>query len=257
MPVRSQHEPAALQVGVDGSQAAIGAVKWAIDEAISRDLPLRLVHVIPRPQGHGGQPSDGALDSGERALGQADSAVRGVSTHVEVETALLAGDPEEVLIDESRDAALVCVGAGKREQGSDEVLGRTAAALAARAHCPVAVIRSDPDKSPASGGVIAVVLDDEPDNDELVHRAMEEGRLRRATVRQIDRRLDSWVRRYPDVRVEVVAAGTVTKSLEIPSNTIDLAVVGQADAQHITELGELNCHPISGYPDCSVLLVRH
>ena len=33
-------------VGVDGSKAAINAALWAIDEAISRDVPLRLIHVV-------------------------------------------------------------------------------------------------------------------------------------------------------------------------------------------------------------------
>jgi Universal stress protein family. len=36
---------APVVVGVDGSDAAINAAKWAIDEAISRDVPLRIVHV--------------------------------------------------------------------------------------------------------------------------------------------------------------------------------------------------------------------
>ena len=33
---------APVVVGVDGSDAAINAAKWAIDEAISRDVPLRI-----------------------------------------------------------------------------------------------------------------------------------------------------------------------------------------------------------------------
>jgi hypothetical protein len=101
------------------------------------------------------------------------------------------------------------------------------------------------------------VLNDEPDNDEVVHHAMEEGRLRKATVRQIDRRLSGWARRYPDVHVELVAAGAGVRVTENHSSAIDLAVVGQADANEIAGLGALNCHPIPGYPDCSVLLVRH
>lgn len=38
-------------VGIDGSRAALDAALWAIDEAIDRDVPLRLVHVtgMPRP----------------------------------------------------------------------------------------------------------------------------------------------------------------------------------------------------------------
>jgi nucleotide-binding universal stress UspA family protein len=244
-------------VGVDGSQAAISAAKWAIDEAISRALPLRLVHVIPRAEACGPQPSDWEVECGELALCQADGAVHGMGKPVEIETALLSGDPEQVLINESQDAALVCLGTGKREWGSDELLGPTAAALAARARCPVAIIQSDSEVPPTQGGVIAVVLNDEPDNDEVVHHAMEEGRLRKATVRQIDRRLSGWVRRYPDVHVELVAAGAGVKVTENHSSAIDLAVVGQADANEIAGLRALNCHPIPGYPGCSVLLVRH
>jgi hypothetical protein len=86
---------------------------------------------------------------------------------------------------------------------------------------------------------------------------MEEARRRHATVRQIDRRLDSWVRRYPDVPVQIVAAGTGAKAPENHSSAIDLAVVGEADADELPGLVTPNCHPILGYPDCSVLLVRH
>ena len=34
-------------VGIDGSQAAIEAAEWAIDEAVTRKVPLRLIYVIP------------------------------------------------------------------------------------------------------------------------------------------------------------------------------------------------------------------
>ena len=39
--------PPRIVVGIDGSDAAINAAKWAVAEAISRDVPLRLVHAIP------------------------------------------------------------------------------------------------------------------------------------------------------------------------------------------------------------------
>jgi hypothetical protein len=191
------------------------------------------------------------------ALSQAQSAVLNQRRHVEIETATLSGDPAEVLIDESRCAAMVCVGTARRGWASDGLLGPTAAGLVARAHCPVAVIRTNPDGSPTELGVIAVVLNDDPDNDEVVHQAMEEGRRRHATVRQIDRRLDSWVRRYPDVHVQTVAAGAGSRPGETASSAIELAVVGSADAEQIAALATPNCHPIVGYPDCSVLVVRH
>ena len=33
-------------VGIDGSRAALDAALWAVDEAVSRDIPLRLVYAI-------------------------------------------------------------------------------------------------------------------------------------------------------------------------------------------------------------------
>jgi nucleotide-binding universal stress UspA family protein len=36
-------------VGVDGSQAAAAAALWAVDEAIHRKVPLRLLHVMGIP----------------------------------------------------------------------------------------------------------------------------------------------------------------------------------------------------------------
>jgi hypothetical protein len=95
-----------------------------------------------------------------------------------------------------------------------------------------------------------------PTTTKLCTKPMEEGRRRNATVRQIDRRLNSWVRRYPDVPVQVVATGTGMKSSENRSSAIELAVVGRADADQIAELATPNCHPIVGYPDCSVFIIR-
>ena len=75
---------------------------------------------------------------------------------------------------------------------------------------------------------------DESDNDAVVHCAMEEGRLRRAPVLLMDRRLDSWVRRYPDVHVQTVAARQGGRRRgENRSDSIQLAVVGIADAEHV------------------------
>ena len=178
-------------VGIDGSQAGVNAARWAVDEAITRQLPLRLVHVAGRRRSRStsAPPSDWEVEAGETALYQAEVAVHGVGKPVEVETVLLSGDPEQVLINESSDAALVCVGTDQRRWAVDKLLGATEAALATRAHCPVAIIRTSPDGTPAQPGVIAVVLNDEPDNEEVVHQAMEEGRRRNATVRQIEKML--------------------------------------------------------------------
>ena len=38
--------PPAVVVGIDGSRSAVDAALWAVDEAVSRDIPLRLVYAI-------------------------------------------------------------------------------------------------------------------------------------------------------------------------------------------------------------------
>ena len=258
----NQLDAKSVVVGVNGSQAAVNAAKWAIEEALSRQLPLRLVYVIPRRDGRtrSSPVSEWELERAEMALSQTVCAVQSARRPVEVETAVLSGDPGQTLINESQAAALVCVGTSRRGWASDGLLGPTAVALVASAQCPVAIIRTNPNGAPTELGVIAVVLNDDPDNDEVVHQAMEEGRRRHAIVRQIDRRLNSWIRRYPDVQVQTVAAGTGSagmKSGHRHSAAIDLAVVGSADADAIAGLATPNCHPILGYPDCSVLVVRH
>jgi len=261
----TQVDAKSVVVGVNGSVAAVNAATWAVDEAVSRLLPLRLVYVMAPREASPSQPAaDWEIERGEMALAQAQNAAlaaaRHEGAHVEVDMAIMAGHPAQVLVDESACAALVCVGTARRGKSSDGLLGPTAAGLVARAHSPVAVIRSNPDGSPTDLGVIAVVLNDDPDNDDVVHQAMEEGRRRHAIVRQIDRRVDSWVRRYPDVAVQTVAAGTGLRlggPGEKAGRAIELAVVGGADAERITELATPNCHPIIGYPDCSVLVIRH
>jgi nucleotide-binding universal stress UspA family protein len=242
-------------VGIDGSIAAINAAKWAVAEAKSQGAPLRLVHVIPHTRTPSASRS--AVKRGQDVLQYAAAAVADAGNTGPVETEIRCGTPAEELIDESRGAVMVCVGTGGyRPALEPHRLGPTAVALAEKALCSVAIIRTEDNGTTPNGGVIAVVLDDQPDNDEVVHQAMREGRLRKATVRQIDRRLNSWVRRYPDVRVETVACGTGPRYSERTTAAVDLAVVGRAGADQLGQLATPNCHPILGYPDCSVLLVR-
>lgn len=245
----------AVVVGVDGSCAALNAVRWAAAEAVDRDVPLRLVHVLA-PGSPTQDEDSSALDT---VLSRAAHAAMQARNSVCVQETTSVGWPGEVLVCESRRATLLCIGSRARQPGDRNLFGSTATVLAERAACPLAIIRSRADGTAQTNGVVAVELSDEAGNDEVVGVAMHEGRLRRATVRQIDRRVDSWVRRYPDVHVEIVAAGTGhhDDGCGAPSAEVGLAVVGPSDADKITSLTAPACHSILGYPNCSVLLVRH
>ncbi len=239
-----------IVVGVDGSRAALNALGWAVPEAVHLDVPLRIVHAVPDGAQHSPH-TNSVVAAAEAEATRAGRTIRFESVRIE-------GDPGDVLVAESARAQMVCIGVPSRERLEGRLFGPVSAALALGAQCPVALIRSDSAGSICDTGVISVVLDDDPDNDSVVHLAMQEGRLRDATVRQVDRRLDSWVRRYPDVHVETVAAGSGRAYSELHPDRqhVQLAVVGHTDADRITDLEVPNCHPILGYPDCSVLLVR-
>lgn len=72
-------EPAKSIVGcIDGSTAAINAAQWAVDEAISRDIPLRLVQVVGADDGSSTAGADDHLETqyAETAMHAACSAVQ-------------------------------------------------------------------------------------------------------------------------------------------------------------------------------------
>jgi nucleotide-binding universal stress UspA family protein len=92
-------------VGVNDSVAAPTAAVWALDEALCRDARLRLVHVIEDASVEGGFECGGAA-----ALRAARAAIKDSGRPVEVEIAILYGDPATRLLTESHTAAMVCVG---------------------------------------------------------------------------------------------------------------------------------------------------
>ena len=200
-------------VGVDGSKAAINAALWAIDEAISRDVPLRLIHVVePKAEGIGHR---------DEVLHAAVAAVKATGRSVRVEAIARRGNVETALVEESSVASMVCVGSAGVGRVARRLLGSAAAVLATHAHCPVAVIRSVDDVL-STGDRIAVVVDAEPGNDAVVQYALEEARLRKAVLvavgvwrwdlgtmpyEELDERLSAWLPRYPDVQVSLCAAG--------------------------------------------------
>lgn len=238
------HAP--VVVGVDGSRASINAVRWAAVDALARNVDLRLVHAVA------------AHTSDDEVLSLAKVAAGAGRSSLRVQTVSTVGAPGPVLLAESRHASMICVGALAVDNTGARAVGATARMLVEEAGCPVAVIRTGRDGLPQTCGVISVVLSDDDDTDAKLHLAMHEGRLRHATVRQIDRRTDSWVRRYPDVHVELVAAGTGRQySQNRTAGTVTgLAVVGRRDARELAQVGRRTCHPILGYPDCSMLVVR-
>ncbi len=264
--------PRWIVVGIDGSDAAINAAKWAASEAISRDIPLRLICAIPERKADA-PAGDESLDIeyGETALRAVCAALHTLGQQIKIETELVHGSPKSVLIDESRHAAMICMGSIGIGQVARRVLGSTADSVAQNAHCPVAVIRSNRKGEESPSGSIAVVVDDSPGNDAVLELGFSEARLRGAAIlamgvwrwglgeipyRQLDHRLSRWVAQYPDIHVRPASARQgAAEFLTSAQEPIQLAVVSSADAGKVARIvGPITPH--FGHTGCSVLVVR-
>jgi nucleotide-binding universal stress UspA family protein len=263
-------------VGIDGSQAAIQAAQWAVDEAVSREIPLRLVQVIPEQVEPAPLAAVGnvrmELEYAETALRIASAAVKATGKRVKVETEILQGDPAAMLIAESRDAETICVGSVGIGRFARALLGSTAAELAKAAHCPVAIIRTQQSRLKQDSALIVVAVNDSPDNNHVVEHAIAEAQLRHAPVLalgvlrkdtgdmpcdELKRRVQCWGQRHPGVKIYAGATrADIADFLSVMDRTIQLAVIGSTDADQMARLIGPHRHPILGHAQCSVLVVR-
>src|SRR3954469_18382510 len=189
----SSVSPAVL-VGIDGSRSAIDAALWAVDEAVSRDIPLRLVYAIdPSCAGTDPQLAARELARAEVAVRQAFTAVESTDKSVKIEVEILQDRPTRALRNASRWAAMLCVGSMGFKHSSQGRIGSTAAALVSSAHCPVAIVRGN-DPLHAEQWVVAEVGESAA-SDGVLRRALEEAQLRNAPLRV----LTTWQSRFTDI----------------------------------------------------------
>lgn len=273
----------AVVVGIDGSRSAVGAALWAVDEAVSRDIPLRLVCAIDpsdHPNAHT-EDAARALATAEIAVRHAYTAVESTDKPVKIEIEILQKNPTRALIESSRWAALLCVGSAGLKQSSHGRIGSTAAALATASHCPVAVVHGF-DSHRAHQGWVVAELDEFSTLDGVLLRALDEARLRGLPLRvlttwqsrytdihasnavadgnrlaraRLDRRLDQWRKRYPDLDVEAVAVrGSTLNYFAEEAGSIKLLVIGHERAHGIRELVGPPGYATLHQADCSVLV---
>ena len=279
--MNGSHTQPAVVIGVDGSAAALRAALWAVDEASSRDIPLRLIHAL----------DDGDLDRDDaaRKLATAESAIRHVVAAVEAtdkpvktEVEITRGRATPTLVNASRHGAMVCVGAVGSNHFQPGRIGSTATAVAGSAHCPVAIVRGRGRPTRPHANWILVEVDESPDDGVVLETAITEARLRDAPLRaircwqppdadreaavegdrriraQLGRRLDRWRRRYPDLQAEMVAVhGSISDYLAIHAAELQLLVVGARGPGHVGEVVGPAGNAALGDSDCVVLVVDH
>ena len=263
-------------VGVDGSGAALAAALWAVDEAIDREAPLRLVHatgVLRNPS----IPYDvyrPELQYGESALRAASSAVAATGKTVKVEAEIRWDSPTSALLAETRTATMVCVGSVGIGCVARRFLGSTAASLALRADCPVVVVRRRASTSLATAhNWVVVGIDDRAGNDLVVEQALKEAQLRHAPVLavgtwthtlgavtndELEHRVVEWRLDHPDVRIYPVSthANLPQFLAENRRESVHLAVIGPADTTEIQQIIGPHDRSVVPHSECSVMVAR-
>jgi nucleotide-binding universal stress UspA family protein len=155
-----------LVVGADGSQSALRAVDWAVDEAARHGLPLRIVHASLWERYEGAAlkkdtPEPGTALALEHALAesvvaQAAERARRRGPTTDISTDLLPEDATSALLRESRDATAVVIGGRERGLIGEFLLGGIGDSLAARAYCPVVAVRGSTGNREAANGRVVV-----------------------------------------------------------------------------------------------------
>ncbi|MFE7548730.1 universal stress protein [Streptomyces gardneri] len=271
--------------GVDPRDLSIPALVWAADEAVRRGLRLRLVAAVPPAHDRFLYDALGHRSAlrirAESALVNAEDLVRELHDGLWTATELVDGAPATVLQDRTAHAVLAVVGSRRLDRAA-EVLseGSVVMPLAARADCPVAVVRA-PEHRPVHPPTLVVGVDGGTACQEAVAFAVEEASLREARLRAVmvrprsrlsnddadeglvERRqllaacMAGWAERYPDIGIaEEVLRGHPAEQLALTSQEAVLLVVGRRGRGGCTgtRLGS-TVHGLLHRADCPVIIV--
>lgn len=277
-----------IVVGVDGSSAGLEATRWAAREAVLRDVPLRIVHAMPRwacetpASGPYADVARWMREGAESVVSEAVDQARLEEPGVTVETELLPGDPRQALIKVAQGAELLVTGNHGLGGFRGLLLGSVALGVAGHTECAVAVIR----KSPSTPrGEVVVGVDGSSRGASAIAFAFAEAALRGADLRAVhaweplipqegldpipaspqdaaDQRLlaevlAGWSERYPDVKlVKDVERGHPADVLRRASAQADLLVVGSRGRGGISGLilGSVS-HALLHHAECPIVIV--
>ena len=210
-----------IVVGVDGSDCARTALRFAAGEARlrgSRLLALRIVEVpVAAWPGLAGMVGV-AL---ERAGSELRADVEAEATDVETTYEVVGGHPAEELVKAARDADLLVVGSRGLGGFHGLLVGSVSQQCLQHASCPVAVVRTLPD--PPRGRIL-VGVDGSPPSVQAFEWAADEARRRAATLGIVH----AW-----SAPTWVVAPGPLAP---VPAGPLDYEAARQAAGEVVARL---------------------
>ena len=136
-----------IVVGVDGSELAEKALRWAIEQAELTGASLEAVMAWNAPPAASGfmTASVGSYEVdfaslAEKAMAEAVSKVADAAAAVALETVVAGGDATDVLLDAARDADLLVIGSRGHGTRMSGMLGSVSQHCVHHSRCPVVII---------------------------------------------------------------------------------------------------------------------
>jgi nucleotide-binding universal stress UspA family protein len=156
-------------VGVDGTDSALGAVRWAAQEAARRDAPLRIVHAAPylTRRATTGVTSP-ELAAARKITAQAYTVARHTEAGVRTSTEIVPADPAPTLLRAAAAGQLVVLGSSTTGAADEWVLASVLVRVVAHSPEPVIVVPRQRSSSPTPRPVAAVLGVGDPEDDERV-----------------------------------------------------------------------------------------
>ncbi|MDQ2749547.1 MAG: universal stress protein [Actinomycetota bacterium] len=279
-------------VGIDESAGADQALVWAVEEARSRSVPLRLVCAYGSVLNYGSLAMYGSLPPVDPMLARdvtagllATAAARAneLAPELDVTTHVVDHLAARALSDASAYASLMVLGSRHLASVGSVLLGSVSAAVSARAACPVVVMRG-PAGLAAEHAAVVVGVDGHPASEGVIEFAFDYASRRSVPLRAVlcwhpDRlaemmwrseppapaqaeawlseALAGWREKYPDVLVHSgVVRDHPVSGLVHASSAQDLLVVGSRGRHALagTLLGSVS-QGVLHHATCPVALI--
>lgn len=241
----------AILVGVDGSDAATGAVRWAARAAAAEGLDLKVVGaydastsdyapglIIPQDV------VDAIRQDASDAVHAAADAAKEAAPGVTVATSIVDGDAARVLLELGKDAAMIVVGTRRLGSVKGLFLGSVSTSVAAHAHGRVTVVAAEGNPD----GPVVVGVDGSPVSDAAVAEAFRQASMRNVPLRAVH----TWtpldadalhgygigadeVARMTQDAVEVLAERLAGYAQDYPDVTIERSVLPEEPAKALLD----------------------
>jgi BASS family bile acid:Na+ symporter len=266
--------PDPVIAGYDGSEHSMPALRWAAQEAVGLQRPLRVVLAWGMPtMGFSPVSAGAALDRGkaDSLLANAVYRLRSEVSGLTVDGELVEDKPAQALVDRSAHAALVVVGGRSKSRVDLLVMGSVASAVVGHAQAPVVVVRDDGAGEVRRVGPIVVGVDGSAGSEAAVRFAMTEapqhgyevvavfaGEAPPGGLEALSPALAAGRRQNPAVRVsEVAEAGKAAQLILAHAADAALVVVGSRGHGGLAGmlLGSVS-RAVVEQSDCSVVVMR-